>query len=145
MSNILSDYNSSTVTSGNVAKKNMYSDLDLSFIVHPVLKDIRPITDIDAVKNSIKNIVLTSFHDHPFHPEIGSGVRALLFEPASIFTALSLKDEIYRCLGKFEPRVNNITVQIQDDSDNNAYNITIGFVVLHDQQEEVQFYLNRLR
>ena len=145
MSNILSDYNSSNITSSNVAKKYIYSDLDLSFIVHPVLKDIRPITDIDAVKNSIKNIVLTSFYDHPFHPEIGSGVRALLFEPASIFTALSLKDEIQRCIGQFEPRVNNVTVQIYDDSDRNAYRITIGFVVLYDQEEEVQFYLTRLR
>ena len=108
MSNILSDFNSSTITSSNVAKKNVYSDLDLTFIIHPVLRDIRPITDIAAVKNSIKNIVLTSFYDHPFHPEIGSGVRALLFEPASIFTALSLKDEIQRCLGKFEPRINNV-------------------------------------
>ena len=145
MSNILSDYNSSTFTSSNVATKNVYSDLDLSFIVHPVLKDIRPILDLDAVKNSVKNIVLTSFYDRPFHPEIGSGVRALLFEPASIFTALSIKDEINRCLGLYEPRINNVTVQISDDSDNNAYIITIGFVVLYDQQEEVQFYLNRLR
>jgi phage baseplate assembly protein W len=145
MSNVLSDYNSSTATSGNVAKKNMYSDLDLSFIVHPILKDIRPLLDLDAVKNSVKNIVLTSFYDRPFHPEVGSGVRALLFEPASIFTALSIKDEINRCLGLYEPRINSVTIQISDDIDNNAYAITIGFVVLYDQQEEVQFYLNRLR
>jgi phage baseplate assembly protein W len=145
MSNVLSDYNSSTITSGNVAKKNIYSDLDLSFIVHPILKDIRPVFDLDAVKNSVKNIVLTSFYDRPFHPEVGCGVRALLFEPASIFTALSIKDEILRCLGLYEPRINNVTVQITDNSDNNSYIITIGFVVLYDQQEEVQFYLNRLR
>ena len=144
MSSILSDYNSSTITSSVVAKTGLYSDLDVSFILHPTLKDIRPITDIDAVKASVKNLVLAGVYERPFHPELGGGVNSLLFEPANPFTILSLKDAIIRAL-RDEPRISNISVDIIDNSNENAYAITIGFTVLYDQKTEVQFYLNRLR
>jgi len=140
-----SDYNKFLKKSSNIARQNIYSDLDLTFKIHPTTDDIKPVVDIAAVKNSINNLVQTSFKERPFHPEIGSGIRALLFEPVDIFTALSLKDEIQRVIDQFEPRVKNVTVQIQDDSERNAYVITIGFVVFHDRNEEFQLYLSRLR
>lgn len=145
MSNLLSDYNSNNVTASNVARTNLYTDLDLSFNIHPILKDIVPISDLDAVRNSIKNLVLTSFYERPFHPEIGSTIAGLLFEPANLFTGLAIKNEIERVIQKFEPRVNQVTVQVIDESDNNAYLITVGFNVLYDTKSEIQFYLNRLR
>lgn len=144
MSVILSDYNSSTKSSV-VAKNYMYSDLSLLFINHPQKNDIIPLTDIDAVKNSIKNLVLTSFYEKPFHPEIGSNIRGLLFEPGDYFTALLINDEIKKAITKYEPRVKNVNVDVVDYSYENAYNITISFEVLYDQKEVVEFYLNRLR
>jgi phage baseplate assembly protein W len=145
MNNLLSDYNSNNVTASNVARTNLYTDLDLSFNIHPILKDIVPVSDLDAVKNSIKNLVLTSFYERPFHPEIGSTIGGLLFEPVNLFTGLAIKNEIERVIQKFEPRVNDVTVQVIDESDNNAYLITVGFNVLYDTKSEIQFYLNRLR
>jgi len=145
MNNLLSDYNSNNVTASNVARTNLYTDLDLSFNIHPILKDIVPVSDLDAVRNSIKNLVLTSFYERPFHPEIGSTIGGLLFEPANLFTGLAIKNEIERVIQKFEPRVNDVTVQVIDESDNNSYLITVGFNVLYDTKSEIQFYLNRLR
>ena len=143
MSLKLSDFNDKK--SSNISRGNVYSDLDLSFNVHPTTNDIKPVLDIDAVKNSISNLVQTSFLERPFHPEIGAGIRALLFEPVDLFTALSLKDSIATVIDQFEPRVKNVTIQIQDDSERNAYVITIGFTVFNDRNEEFELYLSRLR
>lgn len=143
MSLKLSDFNDKK--SSNISRGNVYSDLDISFNIHPTTNDIRPVLDITAVKNSISNLVQTSFLERPFHPEIGAGIRALLFEPVDLFTALSLKDTITTVIDQFEPRVQNVTVQIQDDSERNAYIITIGFTVFNNRNEEFQLYLSRLR
>jgi len=143
MSLKLSDFNDKK--SSNISRGNVYSDLDVSFNIHPTTKDIRPVLDIAAVKNSISNLVQTSFLERPFHPEIGAGIRALLFEPVDLITALSLKDRITSVIDEFEPRVKNVTIQIQDDSERNAYIITIGFTVFNNRNEEFQLYLGRLR
>tara|TARA_R110000868_G_scaffold154598_4_gene380669 strand:- start:1370 stop:1807 length:438 start_codon:yes stop_codon:yes gene_type:complete len=145
MSLILSDYNVTGKKSSNVSRQIVYSDLDLSFMVHPTSNDIKPVYDLAAVKNSISNLVQTSFKERPFHPEIGAGIRALLFEPVDLFTSLALKDNILTVINQFEPRVKNVTVQIQDDSERNSYVITVGFVVFNDRNEEFQLYLSRLR
>jgi len=144
MSKGLSDYNSSPIAASVVAKTGLYSDLDLTFLIHPTLKDIRPITDIDAVRASVKNLVLAGMYERPFHPELGGGVNTLLFEPVNAFTIISLRDAILRALND-EPRIKNIGVEIIDDSFQNAYAINIEFTVLYDQKIEVQFYLDRLR
>jgi phage baseplate assembly protein W len=148
MSNRLSDYNSNTnVPSRNVGRASLYADLNSSFIVHPILRDIRPVTDIDAVKSSVRNLVMTSYRDRPFHPEIGTNISRLLFETANVFTAMSLRQEIEHVLATFESRVADVTVQVVDDSERNAYLITIGFRVTFAQESltEVSFYLNRIR
>lgn len=145
MSLKLSDFNERGKKSSNISRVNVFSDLDVSFNIHPTTNDIRPVLDIDAVKNSISNLVQTSFLERPFHPEIGAGIRALLFEPVDLFTALSLKDTIATVIDQFEPRAKNVTIQIQDDSERNAYIITIGFTVFNNRNEEFQLYLSRLR
>lgn len=145
MSLKLSDFNERGKKSSNISRENIFSDLDISFNIHPTTNDIRPVLDIAAVKNSISNLVQTSFLERPFHPEIGAGIRALLFEPVDLFTALSLKDTIATVIDQFEPRAKSVTIQIQDDSDRNAYVITIGFIVFNNRNEEFQLYLSRLR
>jgi phage baseplate assembly protein W len=127
-------------------KKSEYSDLSLLFRKHPVLKDITPLKDIDAVKNSVKNLVLTNFHERPFHPEIGSNLTGLLFEPADQFTGIAMREEILRVLKDFEPRITGVRVQILDDSERNRYRIQIGFTVIFSNTDEVvSFNLQRLR
>jgi phage baseplate assembly protein W len=143
MNRSLSDYNSTK--SSNVAREHVYSDLDLLFKAHPVYKTIKPVTDLNAVVNSISNLVQTSYLERPFHPEIGSGIRALLFEPADLFTSLSLRDNIIKLINDFEPRVKNVTVQVKDLPERNSYIITIGFVVFYDRSVQFELNLNRLR
>tara|TARA_B110000902_G_C13960639_1_gene457262 strand:- start:68 stop:514 length:447 start_codon:yes stop_codon:yes gene_type:complete len=144
------DYNKKTTgqfdKSSNISKVGTYSDLDLSFTKHPILKDITPLRDIDAVKQAVVNLVLTNFYERPFHPEIGGNVSTKLFEPADRFTASEIRDEIKEVLKNYEPRVNGVNVAVYDQSDANAYTVTIAFNVIFLQAEtEVTFNLQRLR
>ena len=144
MSIASSDY--STARSSNVAARRLYSDLDLGLPIHPVKKDIIPLSDIRAVKNAVKNLVLTNFSERPFQPKLGSNVTALLFEPTDQFTAIQMKKEIHRLLEDHEPRINATRVQILDDADANAYRVSIEFnIVQANTQTEVDFALQRLR
>jgi phage baseplate assembly protein W len=144
MSNTLSDYNKER--SSNVLKRDLYSDLPLGLQVHPNLKDVIALKDIDAVKQSVRNLILTNQGERPFQPAIGSNITALLFEPADTFTAVAIQKEVLAVLKKYEPRVTNIDVQVFDNSDRNAYQITIAFkIIFSDTPQEINFYLQRLR
>lgn len=150
MSSAISDYNVNELhtarRSSVVSKKRLYSDLDLSLALNQNFRDIVPLIDIDAVKNSIKNLVLSNFYDRPFQPALGSNVSGLLFEPADNFTVAAMRQEIKRVIKKFEPRADSVVVEIIDNSDRNTYNINIGFrVVAIDQRVDITLYLKRIR
>ena len=124
-----------------------YKDLDLFFNKKNVSKDIANITDIVAVKRSIRNLVLTNHYEKPFHPEIGSGVRDMLFEPMSALTAHVLTRKIEDVLENFEPRAKIIGVSAQPNLDRNEYQVTINFFVLNAPTElvDLTLFLERLR
>ena len=129
-----------------VARDSIYSDLDTLFIPNPVTGDINPVKDIEAVKKSVVNLILTNFYERPFQPEIGCNVRGLLFEPADPITISDLEDAAKQVLENFEPRVRVIDVSATDDPDNNAYTMTIEFQILSTEQiTEVTTVLERLR
>ena len=143
---ILSDKNVALRRAAVVSKRRQYSDLDLSLTLHPDFHDIIPLVDIDAVKNSVKNLILTNFYERPFQPELGSNLRALLFEPADRITTAVLRNRIRRVLKVYEPRVDSVTIQVKDDSDRNRYDVTLGFRVISvDEQVDVTLYLERIR
>lgn len=146
MSRLLSDYNSVDRINSNVAWSQVYSDLNLSFVINPITKDVSPLTDTDAVKGAIKNLVLTNFFDRPFNPTFGSGLTALLFEPANTFTAIEIKTAIETVINKHEPRVTDVTIQVKDNPDENRYQVIVGFRVFYsDESNETSFFLTRLR
>ena len=124
-----------------------YKDLDLFFDKKNVSKDITKITDIAAVKRSIRNLVLTNHYEKPFHPEIGSGVRDMLFEPMSALTAHVLTRKIEDVIENFEPRAKIIGVLAQPNLDRNEYQVTINFFVLNAPTElvDLTLFLERLR
>ena len=124
-----------------------YKDLDLFFDKKNVSKDITKITDIAAVKRSIRNLVLTNHYEKPFHPEIGSGVRDMLFEPMSLLTAHVLTRKIEDVIENFEPRAKIIGVLAQPNLDRNEYRVTINFFVLNAPTElvDLTLFLERLR
>ena len=143
MNSILSDFNrpnyQPTVVAGDI-----YKDVSFSFI-HPATGDLLLATDIEAVKNSIKNIVLTPRGTRPFFPEFGTRVSRLLFELASPITAPQIRDEIIDGVRKFEKRVSAFQVRVDDDHERNAYRITMTFQMSYGTDVEFIFLLIRNR
>ena len=114
-----------------------YRDLDLFFAKKNGSKDIRKVTDIQAVKRSVRNLVLLNHYEKPFHPEIGSGIRDMLFENMSTMTAIILARKIEDVIENFEPRVRLISVRADPNLDRNEYEVTIEFFVVNAPTELV--------
>ena len=133
----------------NDSEKNtrQYTDLDLFFSKKISDSDISKITDIQAVKRSVRNLILLNHYEKPFHPEIGSGVRDILFEPMTAITAIILNRKIEDTINNFEPRAKLISVRSIPDLDRNAYNVSIEFFVVNTPTELVDLtvMLERLR
>ena len=124
----------------------IYSDLDLDFTRNPVTSDIVKLNDVDSVKRSVKNLIQTNHYERPFHPEIGSDVRALLFENMTPLTALNLERKVIEVLTNFEPRAKIVNVIAQPQEDANRYHIQISFYVVGiSTPVVVETYLTRLR
>ena len=134
-----------SIGSSSVARTKGYSDLDLSLKLHPIRKDIVPLKDDQALKNSVKNLILTNFFERPFQSNLGGNLRGILFEPADAITELALEDNIKRVLKK-EPRIKTLFVEVTDLADNNAYRITVKFLIKQfDTASQVEIVLRRLR
>lgn len=138
-------YDSKSSTSKDRVNR-IYSDLDLDFTRNPVTSDIVKLQDVDAVKRSVKNLIQTNHYERPFHPEIGSDVRALLFENMTPLTALNLERKVIEVLVNFEPRAKIVDVIAQPQEDANRYHIQISFYVVGiSTPVVVETYLTRLR
>ena len=124
-----------------------YSDLDLFFGRKSASNDINKVNDIQAVKRSVRNLILTNHYEKPFHPEIGSGVRDVLFENMTPTTAHILTRKIEMVIENFEPRARLINVRASPNLDRNEYECTISFYVVNAPTELVDLtvFLERLR
>ena len=119
----------------------VYSDLDLFFTKRSVDKDVNTLTNVQAIKRSVRNLVLTNFYEKPFHPEIGSGVRELLFEIASPLTSLAISQAVTDVINNYEPRASLNFVDVNAQLDNNAYDISINFSIVNGPPESVDLAL----
>lgn len=131
-----------------ISKTPPYSDLDLDFIPHPTTGDVVRKTGSDAIKRSIRNLILTNFYDIPFQSAIGSNAQKILFDNISPLTAIFLKDAITEVITKFEPRAilpdNGVKVSV--DTDMNGYNATINFIEANREEPMViTIFLARVR
>lgn len=123
-----------------------YADLDLDFIAHPTTKDVVIKKGADAIKRSVRNLILTNFYDRPFRSYIGSNVQKLLFENVNPLTASFLKDAIYEVIQNYEPRVNLLSVEVQFDIDNNGFNVILQYVILNRSEPIITtIFLERIR
>lgn len=123
-----------------------YKDLDLDFGRNVVTNDVNKLTDVIAVKRSVRNLINTSHFERPFHPELGSSVRAMLFEPMTPLTALNLQRKVQEVLVNFEPRIRLVQITANPDIDRNSYELRIYFYVVGTTElVEVQTFLERLR
>jgi phage baseplate assembly protein W len=104
------------------------------------------VEDVEAVKRSVKNLIQTNHYERPFHPEIGSDVRALLFENMTPLTALNLERKVQEVLVNFEPRAKVTSVVAEPNVDANSYHLQISFYVVGIQTPVVvETFLQRLR
>ena len=122
---------------GDDRSAQIYSDIDLFFGPKTGSKDITKVIDVTAVKRSVRNLILTNPYEKPFHPEIGSGVRDILFEPMTPISAYVLTMKIEEVIENFEPRARLIGVRAIPNLDNNAYEVTIEFYVVNAPTELV--------
>jgi len=124
-----------------------YSDLDLFFSRKSSDSDISKVTDIQAVKRSIRNLVLLNPYEKPFHPEIAGGVREMLFELMTPITAQIIAQQVENVINNFEPRARLVGVRVQPDLDRNIYELTIEFYVVNAPTElvDMSVMLERLR
>ena len=124
-----------------------YSDLDLFFGKRVVGSDINKVTDIQAVKRSLRNLINLNTFEKPFHPEISGGVRELLFENMNPMTSVVMARKIEDVINNFEPRCRLVSVRAIPDYDRNAYNVTIEFYVVNAPTElvDLSVMLERLR
>lgn len=123
-----------------------WSDLDLDFLSHPATSDIVKKKDVEAIKRSVRNLILTNKFERPFHPEIGSDITATLFEIVSPTTAVVLQSAIREVLTNFEPRVRLIDISVLGDIDKNGYYVTIKFQPINTPEPvKVDLFLERLR
>ena len=123
-----------------------YSDLDLDFARNPLSLDVNVKTDVDAVKRSIKNLIIPGRYERLFQPDLSAGVSGLLFEQLTPGTKNTIETRIRQTIQKNEPRANLRNVQVLEDFDNNELKVTIDFTVVNiSRPVNLEFTLRRLR
>ena len=125
----------------------LYKDISLYFTRNPVTSDVSTVTDIQDIKRAVRHIVLLNPGEKPFHPEIGTGVRAALFQNFTAPIKALLSSRVQEQLRKYEPRIEVTNVSFNDNLDNNELSCKIEFNVRNapQQTEEVDIFLQRLR
>lgn len=129
-----------------IARKQDYKDLDLNFIAHPITGDVAKKTGVDAIVQSMKNLILTNFYDRPFRPSVGSNTYRMLFENIDTFTSRLVEQTIAQTITNFEPRVQLLGVKSFVDSERNGYSVKIAFMVNNRPEPfEATIFLERIR
>ena len=124
----------------------IFKDINLSLAKHPITGDIASLSNVEAVKRSVRNLINTNFYERPFHPEIGSNVRSVLFEPVSPPVAAILERHVKDVIDNFEPRAELVDVTVSDNADANEYRVQIKFFIVNSSDiVDMNIFLERLR
>ena len=139
--------NDAQLTNAADRSNRQYKDLDLFFGRANKDSDVNKVEDIQAVKRSVRNLVLLNQYEKPFQPEIYAGVREMLFEPMSPVTAVVIARKIEDVITNFEPRARLVSVRTFPDLDRNAYEVSVEFFVVNAPTEivDLSIMLERLR
>ena len=123
-----------------------FRDIDLDFDRNAVTNDVNVVENVIAIKRSVRNLVQTNFYERPFQPELGCGIRELLFEPFTPMTKVFLRRKIEEVLINYEPRIQLQNVAVDDDQDNNRLVVDIYFYIVGvSGPQVVQTFLQRVR
>ena len=107
-----------------------FKDISLSFTPHPITKDLTILKNENAIKKSVRNLVQTIPTERFFNSAIGSEVRDSLFEFVDFGTASVIQNQIQIVLENFEPRIENVTVEVQPKPDTYEFEVTVFFTIV---------------
>jgi hypothetical protein len=129
------------------ARSRDYSDVDFGFRANPVTGDVSIKRGTEAIKQSVRNILLTNKGERPFDPEFGSNIRSQLFENFDPITETLLAEEIRTALRTYEPRVRVLDVVVDGAPDRNAMSVTLNYEIQSPEQtaDSLTFSVERLR
>lgn len=123
-----------------------YSDFGTDLDIHPTSRDVARFTDFNAVRKSVRNLIQTNRYERLLNPEIGSSIRALLFEPMDAPTTMAIRDAIEETISNYEKRAVLNNVVVEPDYQNQGYFIKIIFsMAFSDQQTSIDLFLQRIR
>ena len=115
----LNDY-TKHVKSTSTRQSRKFKDIDLDFGRHPITNDVNVVEDAIAIKRSVRNLIQTNYYERPFHPELGCGIRGLLFENYTPVMNVFLKRKIEEVLVNNEPRIQLTGIVINGDDFSNV-------------------------
>jgi len=113
-------------------EKVVFSDLDSLFVPNPITKQLIRKTNREAVKQSVKNLILTDYFERPFKSDIGCSIRYYLFELWSPALKQTMENAIREVIDNYEPRADVLEVLVEDRSELNALSVTVAFSVRND-------------
>ena len=129
-----------------ISQPKRYKDLDLNFTSHPVRKDVNILTDDNAVIASVRNLLFTNFYERLFQPDIGSNLKALLFENMDYLTSVKIQRAITETINNYEPRVTISRLSVKPEYDSNSYACDMEFIILNRADPiRITFFLERVR
>lgn len=127
-----------------VTKK--YSDIDLSFIPHPVTGDVTVLRDEEAVKRSLRNLMYMGSYERPFEPDIGANLRQLLFEDMNPLTEKAIHMQISGAISRYEPRVTVMDLEVTAFPERNGYDVRLTYVInTLSSIQNISTFLERVR
>ena len=142
----MASYDAGTLTNKSKRSAKIYKDLNLDFTQNTATKDIQKMLDVESVKRSVRNLINLNHYEKPFHPEIGSNLRALLFENITPQMSHAISKEIGLLIENFEPRAKLVQISTMPQFDRNAYAASISFYVQNSPDRIiVESFLERLR
>ena len=142
----MASYDAGTLTNQSKRSARIYKDLNLDFQQNTATKDIQKITDVESVKRSVRNLISLNYYEKPFHPEIGSNIRGMLFENITPQISHFIGKQIDMLIRNYEPRCRLVEVSNKPNFDRNGYSISVSFYVINTPNPVVvESFLERLR
>ena len=142
----MASYDAGTLTNKSKRSSRIYKDLNLDFQQNTATKDIQKMLDVESVKRSVRNLINLNHYEKPFHPEIGSNLRGMLFENITPQISHYMGKQIELLIKNYEPRCKMVEVVNKPNIERNGYSVSVSFYVINTPTPiQVETFLERLR
>ena len=142
----MASYDAGSLTNQSKRSARIYKDLNLDFQQNSATKDIQKLLDVESVKRSVRNLINLNYYEKPFHPEIGSNLRGLLFENITPQISHYMGKQIELLIKNYEPRCKMVEVVNKPNIERNGYSVSVSFYVVNTPNPiQVETFLERLR